>query len=397
MRILLLNEYYPPDTAATAHMAAAVVDELAKEHSVTVLCGRPSYDPSERHPFYVLRREKHGRVTVERVGSTTFSRFRMLKRLSNYLTYVALAVPRALMLSTDLVMAMTDPPFQGIVGAWVAWLKRKPFVYNIRDLYPEMALAGQIVRPSFGIRVWERLHRWALRRASRIIVLGADTRQRIIAKGIDPERVAVVRDGARSAKPLARLDHPVSAEIRRGAPFVVLHAGNLGFYGAWETIIKAAELLYQDGVGFVFVGDGALRSRVEAAARSVNGVKFMSFRPADELPYVLAAGDLHVVTIKRGLEGVVVPSKLYSTMAAGRPVLVLAPAESDAAQVVQRFGCGVVADPDDPAGMATVIRELAQDRPRLAQMAERALDAAKEFARDKELRVFRTVVEEAAC
>lgn len=397
MRILLLNEYYPPDTAATAHMAAAVVDELAKEHSVTVLCGRPSYDPLERHPFYVLRREVHGGVTVERVGSTTFPRFRMLKRLSNYLTYVALAVPRALMLGTDLVIAMTDPPFQGIVGAWVAWMKRKPFVYNIRDLYPEMALAGKIVRPSFGIRVWERLHRWALRRASRIIVLGEDTRQRIIAKGIDPERVAVVRDGAHSPKPLATLEHPVSAEIRGGAPFVVLHAGNLGFYGAWETIIEAAELLDHENVGFVFVGDGALRARVEAAARSFNKVKFMPFRPASELPYVLAAGDLHVVTIKRGLEGVVVPSKLYSTMAAGRPVLVLAPAESDAAQVVQRFGCGVVADPDDPAGMAAVIRELAHDRGRLAQMAARALEAAGEFARDKELRLFRTVVEEAAC
>ena len=84
MRILLLNEYFPPDTAATAYMAAGVVDELAKEHTVTVLCGRPSYDPSERHPFYVLRRETHGHVTVERVGSTTFPRFRMLKRLSNF-------------------------------------------------------------------------------------------------------------------------------------------------------------------------------------------------------------------------------------------------------------------------------------------------------------------------
>ena len=100
------------------------------------------------------------------------------------------------MIRTDLVMAMTDPPFQGIVGAFVAWLKRKPFVYNIRDLYPEMALVGNIVRPSWWVRLWERLHRWALGRASRVIVLGEDTRERIIAKGIDPARVVVVRDGA---------------------------------------------------------------------------------------------------------------------------------------------------------------------------------------------------------
>ena len=88
MRILLLNEYFPPDTAATANMAAAVVDALAERHEVTVLCGRPSYDPSERHPFYLLRRDRRGQAVVERVGSTTFPRFRMRQRVWNYLSYV---------------------------------------------------------------------------------------------------------------------------------------------------------------------------------------------------------------------------------------------------------------------------------------------------------------------
>jgi len=383
MRILLLNEYFPPDTAATAYMAAAVVDTLAEGHSVTVLCGRPSYEPSERHPFYLLRRERRGRVVVERVGSTTFPRFRMLHRVSNYLSYVALAIPRALMVRTDLVMAMTDPPFQGIVGAFVAWLKRKPFVYNIRDLYPEMALAGKIVRPSLWTRIWERFHRWALGRASRVIVLGEDTRERIIAKGIDPIRVVVVRDGIPALPPVVVQDHPVTLEIRSGFPFVVLHAGNLGFYGAWETVIKAAGMLDHEAVGFVFVGEGALRSQVETAARGVGKIKFLPLRPPDQVPYVLAAGDLHLVTIKRGLEGVVMPSKLYSTLAAGRPILVLAPEGTDAARVVRRLGCGVVVDPDDPAAVAAVVRELAHDRKRLAQMAERALQAAGEFARQR--------------
>jgi colanic acid biosynthesis glycosyl transferase WcaI len=393
MRILLMNEYFPPDTAATAIMAAAVVDALAECHSVTVLCGRPSYDPSERHPFYFLRRERRGSAAVERVGSTTFPRFRMRQRVINYLTYVTLAIPRALVVRSDLVMAMTDPPFQGIVGAFVAWLKRKPFVYNIRDLYPEMALVGKIVRPAWWVRIWERLHRWALRRASRVIVLGEDTRERIIAKGIDPARVVVVRDGAQIAPPVTAPEHPVIQEIRCGFPFVVLHAGNLGFYGAWETVVKAAELLDHEAVGFVFVGEGALRSQVEAAAKIVDKIRFMPFRPADQVPYVLAAGDLHLVTIKRGLEGVVVPSKLYSILAAGRPILVLAPEESDAARVVRRTGCGVVVDPDDADAVAAVVQELAHDRPRLAQMAERALQAAGDFARDKELQHFRQVIE----
>src|SRR5208283_1059836 len=130
--------------------------------------------------------------------------------------------------------------------------------------------------------------------------------------------------------------------------------GNLGFYGAWETVIKAAQMLDHQEVGIVFVGEGALRAQVESAAKGINNIKFLTFRPPDQVPFVLAAGDLHLVTIKRGLEGVVVPSKLYSTLAAGRPMLVLAPEGSDAARVVRRLGCGVVVDPDDAAGVATV-------------------------------------------
>jgi glycosyltransferase involved in cell wall biosynthesis len=393
MRILLLNEYFPPDTSATAKMAAAVVDALAERHDVIVLCGRPSYDPSERHPFYFLRREKHGKILVERVGSTTFSRRRMLHRLSNYLSYVLLAIPRTLMLRCDVVVAMTDPPFEGIVGAFIAWLKRRPFVYNIRDLYPEMAIAGEIVRPARWVQIWEKLHRWALARAARVIVLGEDTRERVIAKGVDPERVIVVRDGAPMPQAIPDRDHPVTHEVRSGYPFVVLHAGNLGFCGAWETVVKAARMLNGDRVGFVFVGDGAMRSQIEASADACKAIRFLPFRPPDQVSQVLAAGDLHLVTIRRGLEGVVVPSKLYPILAAGRPVLALAPEESDVARVIRRGGCGIVANPDDPASLASMVQELARDSEGVARMSARAAAVAPEFSREKELGRFVATIE----
>jgi glycosyltransferase involved in cell wall biosynthesis len=396
MRILVLNEYFPPDTSATAKLAAAVVDALAERHEVTVLCGRPSYDPAERHPFQWLRREKrNGKTVVERVGSTTFPRHRMLHRLSNYLTYVGMAIPRALMIRTDVVLAMTDPPFEGIVGALVSTLKRKPFVYNIRDLYPEMAVSGEIVRPARWVRFWEKLHRWALRRASRVVVLGDDTRERIIAKGNDPRNVVVVRDGALLPKDIPDQNHAVTTEVRSGYRFVVLHAGNLGFYGAWDTIVNTARMLDSEGLGFVFVGDGAKKAELEASAGECKAIRFLPFRPADQVPYVLAAGDLNLITIRRGLEGVVVPSKLYPILASGRPVLVLADEGSDAARIVRRSGCGLVANPDDPAALASLLRELSQDPGRVKRMGERAAAVAAEFAIDKELRRFVRVMEDA--
>jgi glycosyltransferase involved in cell wall biosynthesis len=317
----------------------------------------------------------------------------MGRRVLNYLSYVTLAVPRALMIRADVVLAMTDPPFEGIVGAFVAWLKRRPFVYNIRDLYPEMAISGEIVRPAWWVRFWEKLHRWALSRAVRVIVLGEDTRERIITKGIDASRVVVVRDGAQIPAAIPDRDHPVVREIRTGYPFVVLHAGNLGFYGAWETVVSAAQMVNGDGIGFVFVGDGALRPQVEASAGGCKAIRFLPFRPPDQVPHVLAAADLHLLTIRRGLEGVVVPSKLYPILAAGRPVLVLAPEGCDAARLVRRNGCGVVANPDDPTSLGALVRELSQDPGRVAQMGACAAAIASEFSLQRVLGRFVEVME----
>ena len=397
MHILILNEYYPPDTSATAKMAAVIAEKLAQRHQVTVLAGRPSYDPDEYYSFAFLRRDKRDNVMVERVGSTDYPRHKMRRRVANYLSYLALAVPRALAIRPDVVLAMTDPPIAGIAGALIARIARRPFVYNIRDMYPDMAVGGDIVRPSKWVKRWENLHRRALKQAARVVVLGDDMRNRILSKGIVPDRVVVVRDGT-SSFPSSMPDpsHPIVKELRSGFPFVVLHAGNLGFYGAWGTLLKAADLLRNKGIGFVFVGDGANRVSLEADAAGLPNVRFLPFRPVEQVPHVMMAGDLHVVTIRRGLEGVVVPSKLYSTLAAGRPVLAVAATESDAARIVVENNCGVEANPDDPAALAAAICELRDDPARLAEMGSRAREAAGKYARVSELEKFVCVVEQAA-
>jgi colanic acid biosynthesis glycosyl transferase WcaI len=394
VRVLLLNLYYPPDTSATAKMAQTVVQALAEQHDVTVLCGRPSYDPSERRPWRLSQSEDSGRVRVIRVGSTDYPRHQMKKRLLNYMSYVFLSVPRALILPCDVILAMTDPPFEGIVGAFVALLKRKPYVYNIRDLYPDMALGGSLVSPGLLARLWERLHRWALRRASRVVVLGDDMRRRILAKGVDPARVVVVRDGA-DLSPQgapAPVDPSVIQAIRGDSPFVLLHAGNLGFYGAWDTLLTAARELGQDGVTLVFVGDGAERERLQSAAAGLPNVRFLPFFPGSKIPSVLAAADVHIITVKRGLEGVVVPSKLYGILAAGKPVVAVAPAECDVVSIGTRLGFSIAVDPDDPARFVQAVRGLSRDANLLRSMGAAAAAAAPEYERSQELAKFVALV-----
>jgi colanic acid biosynthesis glycosyl transferase WcaI len=399
MKVLLLNLYYPPDTSATAKMAAAFIEPLAQQHSVTVICGRPSYDPTERRQWRLWQTEPLNGVSVIRVGSTDYPRTQMARRVFNYLSYVALSVPRALFIPCDVVLAMTDPPFEGIVGAFVAMLKRKPFVYNIRDMYPDMAVGGSIVKPGLMARVWEKLHRWALRRAMRVIVLGEDMKARIAAKGVDPQRIDIVRDGVEESSAQitdATFDRDVIQAIRGDFRFVLLHAGNLGFYGAWETLLTAASELRRDGVGLVFVGDGAQRSRLQELAAGNPSVRFLPFFPSSKISSVLAAADAHVITIKRGLEGVVVPSKMYGILTAGRPIVAVAPAETDAATLGAKEGFGCSADPDRPEEVVATVRALLADPSCGATMGAAARSAAPRYTRSAEITKFAAILETAA-
>jgi colanic acid biosynthesis glycosyl transferase WcaI len=398
VRILLLNLYYPPDTSATAKMAETVATRLAREHEVTVVCGRPSYDPSERRSWKLWQTERQGNVAVVRVGSTDFPRWQMMKRLLNYLTYAALAVSRALFTRGDVILAMTDPPFEGIVGAVVAMLKRKPFVYNIRDLYPDMAVGGGILHGGLLVWIWEKLHRWALRRAVCVIVLGRDVRTRIIAKGVLAKRIEIVRDGVDfGTAQEAEIDSEVVAQIRNGFRFVLVHAGNLGFYGDWDALLEAAREFGKDnsGIGMVFIGEGAQKPRMQAAAAALRNVRFLPFFPASKVPSVLAAADAHIVTLKQGLEGVVVPSKLYGILAAGKPVLGLAPEWSDVEYIVKEAGCGYIDCPlDGLEEFIEVIRDLSKDPERLRQMGEAARAAAPDYDRVKELEKFAEIIDD---
>lgn len=399
MKILVLNLYYPPDTSATAKIAHTVVDALSIHHAVTVLCGRPSYDPSERRPWRFYQAEIAGLVRIIRTGSTAFPRHNMKGRLLNYLSYVALAVPRALFFGCDVVVGMTDPPFQGIVGAFVAMLKRKPYVYNIRDLYPDMALGGDIVEPGVLTRLWERMHRWAMRRADRVIVIGQDMRARIVAKGVQPSRVVVIRDGAEVLPPHVLLPPPdpqVVRAIRGNFSFVLLHAGNLGFYGAWNTLLTAARKLASEGVGLIFVGDGAQRAELEAAAAGAENIRFLDYFPAAKIPSVLAAADAHIVTIRRGLEGVVVPSKTYEILAAGKPIVAVAPKDADVSSLGAEQGFAVTADPDKPAELVNVVRALLSDLQKVRKMGGAARAAAPAYDRVGELQKYVDVIDQIA-
>ena len=176
---------------------------------------------------------------------------------------------------------------------------------------------------------------------------------------------------------------------------MLLHAGNLGFYGAWDTLLEAGRKLADEGIGLVFVGDGVERARLEAAAAGVKNIRFLDFFPASKIPSVLAAPDVHLISIKDGLEGVIVPSKLYGILAAGKPVLAVAPLSTDAVTLGHRQGFSVSASPDSPAELVSAVRRLSRDAGEIQKMSRAALAAAPDYDRVNELKKFVQIIEEA--
>ena len=222
-------------------------------------------------------------------------------------------------------------------------------------------------------------------------------RNRILVKGVDPARVIVIRGGAEISNggtAPAALDQSVIAAIRANFRFVLLHAGNLGFYGAWDTLVEGAQQLSADGIGLVFVGDGAERKRLETACAGISNVRFLPFFPASKIPSVLAAADAHVITVKRGLEGVVVPSKMYGILAAGKPILAVAPAECDVVSIGSQKGFSISADPDNPAQLVDRVREILFDGEKLHRLGVSAAATAPEYERGQELAKLVKVLEE---
>jgi glycosyltransferase involved in cell wall biosynthesis len=318
------------------------------------------------------------------VGSTAFDRRRTLGRVVNYVSYLLLGALRALVARRpDVVIAGSDPPLAIWVGILAA--RGAPVVYSLRDLHPDAAIASGRIRRGWLARSWERLHAAALRQAQLVVCLSPRMADRVVAKGVADDRVIVVPDGA--ARPSGHPDPRVVAELRSGADFVALHAGNLGVAGAWETLGRAQRLV-PEGIRFALVGEGC---RADDSRRL--GLRIRPFRPAQELPSVMEAGDVQIVTLRRGLEGLVVPSKVYTALAHGRPILAVVPEESDVADLLLTWGCGVIADPDDPADVAAKARWCAEHRDAVGAMGDRAAEAGRHFRRAACLARFVAAVE----
>lgn len=377
MRLTIVSQYFWPEQASTAvllfELARALHDRGV---AVRAIAGQPSYHGAARAP----RQEVVEGVEIHRVPTTQADKNRALGRASNTMSFAAAAAARlATERSRDPLLIVTCPP-QGLwLGPLARRLRGRPYVLLIHDLYPEIAVAvGRMQARSAATRLWRRLNRAAFAGAAGVVALGPLMRDRILSDYLpdgDPERVVAIPNWADGAfirpVPKTAADNPFVAEHGLEGEFVVQMSGNLGLFQEIDVALEAARLLRGEGVRFLFVGEGGQKPKIARAAQELDNVTLLDFVPRAMLPHSLAAADVALISLIRGVEGLAVPSRLYPVMAAGRPTIALMTEDADVARQVRESDCGLVV-PHDARALADAVRSLKADPARCRRLGENA-------------------------
>jgi colanic acid biosynthesis glycosyl transferase WcaI len=375
-RIVFINRFFYPDHSATSKMLSGLVFELAKDYPVWIIASRQLYEnPKADLP----PREVISGVVVRRVRTSGFGRHRLAGRALDYVTFY-LGAAAALVRITrpgDLIIAKTDPPLISVVAAAIAALRGCTVFNWIQDLFPEVALVLKVRGMNWGAPVLLRLRNWSLRRAAANIVLGERMQERLQAQGVPPSRIRVIANWAdgESLKPIAPENNTLRAEWGLEDSFVVGYSGNLGRAHEFETILDAIQRLRnRPKIRFLFIGGGAQRAEIEQFVRERNlpNVLFRPYQPTEQLAYSLSAADIHLVSLRPGLEGLIVPSKFYGVCAAGRATLYVGDPEGDVPRIIRGAGCGRTIESGDGASLAEIIDEWSKDPDTVRAMGRQA-------------------------
>jgi len=400
MRIVLLNQYYIPAEAPTAVLAADLLEALAaRGHEVHVITSSRAYnDPARTY----ARREDIRGVTVWRTRTSGFGRGGKLGRLIDYVTFLIGSRRRLGRLPRpDLVIAMTTPPMLARFVAPICRRRNARLLYWAMDLYPDVAFALGVLRADGWLgRRLSRAARRAILAADRVVALGAEMAEHLVAQGA--ARVDVIDNwcDGEAIRPRPREDHPLRRHHGWDGKFVVLYSGNMGLAHEFDTLLDAAaELTDRPEIVFAFVGGGAREAEIQrgAAQRGLRSVEFHPWVPGAELGEGLTAGDVHLITMRDGMESLLVPSKIYGVLAAGRPALFIGPQRSAIATILAAANSGARVGCGEAGKLAQLIRRYADDTELFAEHGRNARRAfEQDYDRPHALRKFTELIESCA-
>ena len=369
MNITIISPHFAPDTAPTGEVIAQIVNELQRlGHRIHVVTALPWYRNHSVEPGWtgrLLSREKTMWGKITRIHPfASKNRTNLLARSIAYGAFSCLAALAATFSRrSQIILAMSPPLTLGLAG-WIAAKRHKaPLILNIQDIHPDAAIETGTISDPRVIQLLKRLERLSYEKADAVTVLSEDLRKKLISR-IDGESKLRVIPNFVDTERIYPGDRNNSYRHELGVTdeTIVMYAGNVGFSQPLELVLEAARhLADRDDIIFVINGNGSRRAHFEQEAEELPNVTFMDYQPRQRLNEVLAAGDIHLVPLKKGLSSISVPSKLYSILAAGRPVLASVDPGTEIDLVVSRSGAGRSVPAGDSQGFLTALVALVDD------------------------------------
>lgn len=369
-KLLVLSQFFSPEYVTSSVLVTQMAEDLAKAGlDVEVLTGMPKeYTQGQ---VKVARKEKQNGLLIRRVDYLQLSRKSRLGRLLNYFSLVAsMALRWPLLLRYRYVIVYSLPPLLPLLPALMNVFFGKKFVFVCYDLYPDLAIAMKAISPGCSIdRVMRFTNRLVYRRAEAIVAIGGEMKRYMLQSGLVADKTGIhVIPNWYDGIPAGY--QPI-VDKREGETFHVVYSGNMGICQDMDTILQCAVALRdRPDIRFVFTGHGnkADTIKAEAARLGLVNVEFHGYLMGREYTGMLARAGCFVVSLERGMEGLAVPSKSYSYLAAGRPVLAIIDGQTDISKDLAQYGCGFTVNNGDGGGMASLVLQMVSDRSRTVQM-----------------------------
>jgi putative colanic acid biosynthesis glycosyltransferase WcaI len=380
LNVMILSLVFPPDRVSTAEIMADLAEDLRdRGHAVTVLTTIPHYNPddggaaAERQPLrpywsWLLQRSEYHGIPVYHaaIPAKTPS---VVQRILGWIGFHAVStLAGVISVARPDVILVPSPPLSIGLSAWIiAVLRRARFVYNVQEIYPDIAVNLGALKNKSAISVLEALERFVYRKAAAVTVIAARMRDRLVAKGVPAEKVHVIPNFVDLGRltPVPR-DNEFSKRLHLENTFSVTYAGNMGPAQGLDIVIEAARLLSEsDGnIRFLLIGEGMLREPLASSADTLplKNVSVLPYQPNSMMPAIYCASDICLVPQAAATGSDAIPSKVYRIMAAARPLVAVTDPQSDLAGLVRQAQCGVVVEPGDAARLAGVVRQAIENR-----------------------------------
>jgi glycosyltransferase involved in cell wall biosynthesis len=375
-KFVFVNRYFDPDQSATSQLLTDLVRGLdAQGLAVHVVCSRQLYTDAGAH---LPPCETRSGAIVHRVPTTRFGRTRLVGRSIDYASFYASAgwALFRLLSPGDVLIAKTDPPLLSVVAALVAHWKNAALVNWQQDVFPEVASRLRPLPRSLD-SLLRRLRDYSMRSAKMNVLIGNRMLEYFRGRKIPVSRLCVIENwaDARAITPKPAAASALRAKLGMTEKFIVSYSGNLGRAHEYDTLLAAADALRSDrSIVFLMIGGGAKMELLRRAVdeRGLDNFHFLPYQPREELEDSLAAADLHLASLLPALEGLIMPSKLYGILAAGRPLIFIGDSDGDIARVIRGGECGVTVDVNAYRDLAAAICRLKDDPETRAAMGDRA-------------------------